>query len=41
LVAPLSGRANELGIAGIHCFTFNAVDTTEEWRQKSLRKLTG
>jgi len=41
LVAPLSGRADELGIAGIHCFTFNAVDTTEDWRQKSLRKLAG
>ena len=39
LIAPLSGRAHELGIAGIHCFTFNAVDTTENWRQKSLRKL--
>ena len=39
IIAPLSGRANELGIAGIHCFTFNAVDTTENWRQKSLRKL--
>jgi methylenetetrahydrofolate reductase (NADPH) len=39
LIAPLSCRADELGISGIHCFTFNAVDTTESWRQKSLRKL--
>jgi len=39
LVAPLSGRADELGIEGIHCFTFNAVDTTEDWRLKSLKKL--
>jgi methylenetetrahydrofolate reductase (NADPH) len=39
LVAPLSNRADELGIEGIHCFTFNAVDTTENWRLKSLRKL--
>ena len=39
LVAPLSKRADELGIEGIHCFTFNAVDTTENWRLKSLRKL--
>ena len=39
LIAPLSRRADELGISGIHCFTFNAVDTTESWRQKSLRKL--
>ena len=40
LVAPLSGRADDLGIEGIHCFTFNAVDTTEDWRLKSLKKLT-
>ena len=33
LIAPLSCRADELGISGIHCFTFNAVDTTESWRQ--------
>ena len=39
LIAPLSCRADELGITGIHCFPFNAVDTTESWRQKSLRKL--
>ena len=39
IVAPLSSRANELGIEGIHCFTFNAVDTTEVWRRKSLKKL--
>ena len=41
LVAPLSGRADELDIAGIHCFTFNSVDTTEDWRQRSLKKLAG
>jgi len=39
LIAPLSRRADDLDIAGIHCFTFNAVDTTEDWRQKSLRDL--
>ena len=39
LIIPLSTRAEELGIVGIHCFTFNAVDTTEDWRQKSLQKL--
>ena len=39
LVAPLAAVADELDIVGIHCFTFNAVDTTEDWRQKSLRKL--
>ena len=39
LVAPLASVAEELDIAGIHCFTFNAVDTTEDWRRKSLKKL--
>ncbi|MEE2697551.1 MAG: methylenetetrahydrofolate reductase [Actinomycetota bacterium] len=39
LIAPLSAVADELEIVGIHCFTFNAVDTTKDWRQKSLRKL--
>tara|TARA_Y100000815_G_scaffold76903_1_gene65857 strand:- start:301 stop:1104 length:804 start_codon:yes stop_codon:yes gene_type:complete len=39
LIIPLSTRAEELGIVGIHCFTFNAVDTTEDWRQKTLQKL--
>jgi len=39
LIAPLSKRATELDITGIHCFTFNAVDTTEDWRQKSLKGL--
>jgi len=39
LIAPLSGRAEELNIVGLHCFTFNAVDTTEDWRRKALRKL--
>jgi hypothetical protein len=31
--------AEELDIVGIHCFTFNAVDPTEDWRQKALQKL--
>jgi methylenetetrahydrofolate reductase (NADPH) len=39
LIGPLSGVAIELDIVGIHCFTFNAVDTTEDWRQKALQKL--
>ncbi|HCV36862.1 MAG TPA: 5,10-methylenetetrahydrofolate reductase [Acidimicrobiaceae bacterium] len=39
LIAPLSKRATELGITGVHCFTFNAVDTTEDWRQKTLAGL--
>ncbi len=40
LLAPLSNQANELKIKGIHCFTFNSVDTTEEWRKKALKKIS-
>ena len=39
LVAPLSAVADQLGIVGIHCFTFNSVEATETWRQKSLARL--
>ena len=39
LLAPLSSQATELNITNIHCFTFNAVDTTENWRLKTLAKL--
>ncbi len=39
LITPLSKRAADLDITGIHCFTFNAVDTTEDWRQKTLTGL--
>lgn len=39
LIAPLSKKAVDLGITGIHCFTFNAVDATEDWRQKTLAGL--
>ncbi len=39
LIGPLSKRAADLDITGIHCFTFNAVDTTEDWRQKALAGL--
>lgn len=40
LLAPLSNQAETLGISGVHCFTFNSVDTTEEWRKKALKKLS-
>ena len=36
---PLSAVAAQLNIAGIHCFTFNSVEATEAWRQKSLARL--
>ena len=39
LVAPLTAAADELGITGLHCFTFNAVEATEAWRRKSLTRL--
>lgn len=39
LVAPLTAVADELGITGLHCFTFNAVEATEAWRRKSLARL--
>ena len=28
LIAPISSRADELNISGVHCFTFNAIDST-------------
>lgn len=40
LLSPLSRNASDLGITGVHCFTFNSVDTTEEWRQKVIKKLS-
>ncbi|MEO2125272.1 MAG: methylenetetrahydrofolate reductase [Acidimicrobiales bacterium] len=39
LLAQLSNHANKLNITNIHCFTFNAVDTTEDWRLKTLAKI--
>ncbi|MBI5088279.1 MAG: methylenetetrahydrofolate reductase [Actinobacteria bacterium] len=39
LVAPLSKRAGELQIEGLHVFTFNNVEATAEWQRKQLVKL--
>jgi methylenetetrahydrofolate reductase (NADPH) len=39
LVAPLSKRARELGIEGLHVFTFNNVAATADWQRKQLAKL--
>ena len=39
LIAPISSRADELNISGVHCFTFNAVDSTVDWRTKAISRL--
>ena len=39
LIAPISSRADELNISGVHCFTFNAVDSTVDWRTKTISRL--
>jgi len=39
LITPLSKQADELGIEGIHLFTFNNVQATAEWQQRMLEKL--
>ncbi len=40
LIVPISNDAEELNIAGLHCFTFNAVESTEAWRTKAMGRLT-
>jgi len=39
LIMPLTKQAAELGIEGIHLFTFNNVEATAKWQQKQLAKL--
>ncbi len=39
LIAPISSRADELNISGVHCFTFNAIDSTVNWRTKAISRL--
>ena len=36
LLRPLAGDLQPLGIDGIHLFTFNQVDATEIWRERTL-----
>jgi hypothetical protein len=36
----MSKVATELGIEGLHVFTFNNVDATAQWQQKQLAKLS-
>lgn len=38
-LTPLSKVADELNLEGVHLFTFNNVDATAEWQQKTLTKL--
>ena len=40
LITPLSKQAEEFNIEGIHLFTFNNVEATAKWQQKSLAKLS-
>ncbi len=39
-LSPLAKVADELNLEGIHLFTFNNVDATAEWQQKTLAKLS-
>ena len=36
LIQPLSKRSEQLGISGLHLFTFNSVQATAEWQRKVL-----
>lgn len=38
LVGPLSKRSGELGLEGLHLFTFNNVEATVEWQRRQLSK---
>lgn len=37
LITPISRRADELNITGLHVFTFNSIESTAAWQRKSLR----
>ncbi len=36
LLRPLAADLEPLGIDGLHLYTFNQVDTTERWRERTL-----
>ena len=40
LIAPMSKVARDLGIEGLHVFTFNNVEATDAWQRKQLAKLS-
>lgn len=39
LLMPLSGDLEELHVTHLHCFTFNQVEATQEWRLATLAEL--
>jgi methylenetetrahydrofolate reductase (NADPH) len=39
LIVPLSKHAEELGIEGLHLFTFNNVQATAEWQTRRLERV--
>lgn len=39
LLIPMSSELEELDVTHLHCFTFNQVAATEEWRQATLAEL--
>jgi methylenetetrahydrofolate reductase (NADPH) len=39
LLVPMSRHAGELGIEGLHIFTFNNVEATEAWRRRQTVRL--
>jgi methylenetetrahydrofolate reductase (NADPH) len=41
LMVPLSNAALELGIEGVHMYTFNQIEATEQWRAEALAELAG
>ena len=41
LMMPLSSAALELGIEGVHMYTFNQIEATEQWRAEALAELAG
>ena len=36
LLRPLAAELEELGIDALHLYTFNQVDATENWRERTL-----
>jgi methylenetetrahydrofolate reductase (NADPH) len=40
LIGPLAKSAAELGLEGLHLFTFNNVEATAAWQRKQLDRLT-
>jgi methylenetetrahydrofolate reductase (NADPH) len=38
LLEPLQADLQPLGVAGIHCFTFNQVAATDTWRRQVLEQ---